>query len=690
MREFLLIKRSAQIGAVMLGALLCLGGCTDDTPAPGNTGSTTNNTNTNNRNDPKVDPPAGAVLQHVAEAGCDPAQRLCADSTTVGSARLLKVKLLNSDGTVVPETVVKFEIAESDADGVSLTAANTASNAEGIAETTMRAGAGVGTARIVVSTNDANVQPIEFVISVNTKGASSYTVDFAKIGETDPRKIDVFFFDDTTTCAQIYSDWAKERDSDPLTNPSLTAQWTKQGQAQANGTLPIIQLADVQNGTAYTVAARAWSRSNEEVEVSAGCKDGNDPVTNGNPVYVTVPLVKHMPRLVGDYRVVHTFDLRDGLPTSVRTVVDLLGTAITDPGAFVVGCEASDPNCAIPTDGLVNVLINVLPDSGVLGDLKDAIEAFLNNSFSKTVVRDVINDAFENLLNSDNLPSWLGTGVNITQDIYNTLKQFEVVGTIRIKEEPTYVMGANGLPEVDPDGHLTAIWDFGSPLDETRANEQIWEDIVFYWTKDCDGSVPNCGRRELDPNNFAAGDDFVKGSFDGYVVDGTTLHINSHSLTLNYGALIMTVVEKVVLPAIFGNDDQGNPIDSVERMLQNLISCDNVADQVADAVSDSVRGVVKNLCDQLIVQASDGLKSYVTGLVVDGDGRFLIGTKPQGCTIHGPETYIGEWDGKPLPYVESMGKESPLTAQCEWKVEMLFSSEGDPTPMNGTFHGKLK
>ena len=532
-----------RIFAFATSMLLIGAACTDD---PGVTPGETNNDPRQGVNNINVDPPANSVLQHVDP--CSAASPICSDSLTFGSGRQLNVKLVDADGVPVDNTNVRFEISASDAEGSILTSANAGTNAEGIATTNMTVGNDAGSVEVLVSTADANVMPVRFVIAVSPKGQSSYTVQFEKVGSSDPEKIKVFFYDDSVTCADFMRDVGAQRDDDPTTNPALTAEYSKDGTVLGDGTLPIVQLEAVPNGTAYTVGAQAYSRSNADVEVAVGCVDGNPPVENGVPVTVTVPLIKNIPYIKGEYNAVHEFDLISGLPQNIQNIVNLLGYAISSPGTFIVGCEpsgANDDECPVATSGLIDIVVGVLPDDGVLGDFKDAIVAATNNQFVRDTIRNTINDAVDDFIdNNSNVPSWIKDARTVTQDILNTLKRFEVVGVIKIKQQPVWASDASGLPSVNPDGTLTALWNFDPANVETEYNEQRWDNISFFWRRGCDENAPpECGKRTVGATSLGTSDDLVKGYFDGFLIDGTTLNVNQHTLTLNYGLLLLTVVE---------------------------------------------------------------------------------------------------------------------------------------------------
>lgn len=648
--------------------------CTDDPSQPGTGPGMDNN---RMEIDPGT-PPANGKLVHV-EADCRESAQ-CVDDVTFSSGRKLQVQLLDGEDQPVSNINITYTLTSNDAMGT-LTAKNARTNAMGIAETQFNAGAMSGTAVVNVQTDDPNINALTFLINVNPKDASSFQVDFAKVGNTDVRDIQVYLYDKNVGCDEF------------LNNPGgLTAEWNETGEASANGDLPTVSFPGIPNGTTYTVGAKAFDRTHDNVEVAVGCVPGtmNPTVMNGMPVTVTVPLVKHIPYMVGDYDITHDFSLIDAFPPNVARIVNLVGTLVSDQGAFIVGCGEEDAatgelkptaDCPVPTEGIAALLVNALPMDGALGNLRDTIESFLDSNFAREVARQTINDAVEDFIQGNsNVPSWVKDGLNITEDVYSNLKNFRVEATLRIKEQPVYLTDAEGLPMANANGELIAVW-------ETPVNEHIWQDIILYWRYNCPADAPpDCGEQvNLDPNDVSTVD-AVEGVWSGSV-EGNKIIINEHALSFNYGSFILQLLERLVLPQLFGDDT----INSVEAGLDSLVMCEPLAEKVADATIAGVEGIFKTLCEQLKDQATDALRNYVSGLVFEGDNRFTIGT-PAGkaCTFSFPDVYEGEWPGTPLPYVERFGELTPNRNKlCDWDVKVKLSEDSDPVVVGGVWYGGL-
>jgi hypothetical protein len=642
-------RRLAALVAMALSVSLFVG-CTDD-PTTGN------NSNNIQPEDPSEVPEDGQLL-HVAP-DCDPGSVSCLVDLTWSSSKPLMAKLVDADGEPIENAAVEFEMPRNEAEGTFLSAATVYTNEDGIAEVELQADTTSGSAEVRASAE--GLEPIKWVVGVSSKGSAAYRVMFEHAGNADLKKITVRLLESSVTCDEF------------MANPNQQAIFQRDNLVDAQGNLPTVVFPDIDNGESYTAVAKAFSAQNDEVEVAYGCKDGNPPIENGQPVDVIVPLIDYIPHIVGEYSVTHSFDLRDALPENVRQIVDLIGLLATDPGAFLVGCPDGGSGCpAGGVDGLVQILVDFLP----AGDLRDTITDFLNSSIGNGIVRDAINGIADDWLDN-NAPEWLDNTVDISGDIYETLKEFRVEGLIRISERPVVEIDENT-------GEVVGLIQEGTA-------EQVWSEFLFFWSNGCEGAADPqaCATRSFGASEFAT-DGVVDGEFTATVVGSNKLIINQHTLSLNYGALLVGVVEKVVLPAIFGNecgDSDNLPCDSIDLALQEIIACSDVADAVADP-GETTYGIVDNLCQNLLAEASDRLRAYASeNLVASGEDVFLIGSpSEEACTIYQPEVYQDDWPGKPRPYIEKFGEEDPTDMRCKWDVSIKFS-DSYTAEMDGNFYG---
>jgi len=648
-------KRIATIWA--LGLLVATGfGCTDE---PGET----HNTDIVDRPGDTTPAPENAKLLHLSPE-CQPEQSTCTVGVIFGTNTDLRAQLIDASGQPVADALITFE-SNFDGTELSLSATSGYTDAEGIARVTLRGGESAGTGQLTAKTDNAEIAPINWMIGVSSKDRANYIVDFTHAGTAQIGPIDVRLFPASVTCASL------------LTNANQTAVLETQGRVDGSGALPTVMFPDRPNGEAYTVGA--WARSlnhNGDVEVAYGCADNNDPVHDGISVNVVVDLVDHLPNIVGTYDVVHDFDLVGALPPAVETVVSLIGRLANDPGSFVVGCGTNPPDpqaCPANTPGLIDLLLDFLPANS---SIVQAIQGFIDSGLGNSILRDAINAVAENWL-ENSAPAWLGNTVEITGDIYDTLRHFRVEGTMRFSEAP--------VVSVDANGNLIGAL-------PSESGKQVWNDFVFNWSRGC-SEAPDpaaCSTRRVGSTQLLV--DPVTGVFGGALIGSDKLKIDQHTLTLNYGALLVGILEKIVLPAIFGDDCGTNsnlPCDSLELALGKLINCESLAESASGSTSGAVYGAVNNLCQGLLTQASDKLRDYAsTSLVAEGGNHFLIATPADAhCALIQPETYQGDWSGKPLPLVQYLGQDSPAELNCKWDVKIRFN-DNLTADVEGKFWGE--
>jgi len=162
-----------------------------------------------------------------------------------------------------------------------------------------------------------------------------------------------------------------------------------------------------------------------------------------------------------------------------------------------------------------------------------------------------------------------------------------------------------------------------------------------------------CGRTPFSLSSFVApgtnGQPMaaVEGGFDASVRNIYDLTIKQHSLALNYGAIILGVVEKLVIPAVT-DGKATNLKDLVFWMLggkypeehpqypgQECVDAGTgtVMQNCCEALSWKVsqdnatwRDVTKSICEAGVPVLVDTLTSYLVGLQVDSGSTLVVGT----------------------------------------------------------------
>ena len=598
----------------------------------------------------------------------------------------IAVKLISSDGQPIQGQRIHFELSnQSGAQDTSLSSRNSQTDKSGVASITVQSGTASGTASVQASVQSQRaINPLQFTVEISGPNEASYNVSLQHSGEAKMSPVLVQLYPKSDyTCSEAKTNLEKIREGSPSQN-SPTAFTEKEKSLEPGVNVPDFIFGDIDNGESYTVIAKGKGRSSGNVQVAWGCAEG-DTVEKGNDVEVSVSMTDHVPNMVGTYEVMHQFNLQSGLPPGVNLVVELLGRLTTDPGSFIFGCpndaSGSDPCADSPgAQGLLEILAGFLPDDS---GFRDTVESFLNLNVANDILRDFVNDIAQTWL-ENKAPDWLGNTTQITGDIFETLNQFRVEGTLQIKEV-----------NIDPNSGTGAV--------PEGKGVQKWNKFMVQWTGNCDETTDpdteardECTTRAFGPG--AIGDDgrsAVQGTFGADIVSAKKIRIKRHSLDISYGVLLVSIIERVVLPQIFGQNcgpNEASRCNSIARVLKAMISCQGLAQSVSDKVggdrdtTDSLR----SLCNNLLSEAGRKLKDYASDKLVAEGGKTIEIATPAGqtCNMHQPSEYPDDWTGYPLPYIGKIGKEKVEddAPQCQWDVELNLA--GAETTVDGQFWGQ--
>ena len=170
-------------------------------------------------------------------------------------------------------------------------------------------------------------------------------------------------------------------------------------------------------------------------------------------------------------------------------------------------------------------------------------------------------------------------------------------------------------------GSLLEVGKLGSDLE--LVGTDTWTSVgVCDFTPDPDFEVgacdeaPDCERVGLSVDDLAGEPDSAErqpfvGHWRGTVVDYNQLVIGEHALDMNYGALIMEVLESIVLPALTGEEGR---VTLTDYML-DAIDCDSLAESITGGAP---------ICMGVCVETDDlagfceGAVSIVFGTMVEG------------------------------------------------------------------------
>jgi hypothetical protein len=164
-------------------------------------------------------------------------------------------------------------------------------------------------------------------------------------------------------------------------------------------------------------------------------------------------------------------------------------------------------------------------------------------------------------------------------------------------------------------------------------------------------------------------------SAEGYL----ELGIGEHSLNLHYGALLNYILQKVVLPRVFGDGSDGLPVvDSYEKLIKSLLGggkeclnpaagqktcCQSFTDNVIEKAGDAIpASLLANACESLISLGANYLETKLVELDLD-TGKNLFLKTPEGIPC---KVYDTNSDMK----IDSWGKKEPKADRCKWDIQL--------------------
>lgn len=281
----------------------------------------------------------------------------------------------------------------------------------------------------------------------------------------------------------------------------------------------------------YTVSALVYGPGGGIA--ATGCAQ-TEPLERRTLNVVSVPLTLEPVQLAGRYDFGAQLQLHDALPPPADDVVERLDAFFFDPAGILAGYLV---------DGVAQAT-GVAPDT-ISGALVAAWSVYaLGQELEPDLDADdqYIDDPIDYFL-LDNMPAWALDGITIGGDLTTLLARTAVGGTFEISG-------------VDASGAFNGRWD--------------WSDFMFTWRvgADCDPSNACCGRRVFDGDAVGlapAGAEFT-GTLSRNDLDAAVAYdmdVAPHALALQYGTLVLFLLEELVLPGTTGQPNLSCAVESL-------------------------------------------------------------------------------------------------------------------------------
>ena len=564
----------------------------------------------------------------------------CAVSMSFNSSRTLEV-VASKDGKPVENLEISWQITKNPNDSLKLAANTSFTGGDGgTSNEASQVSQQVAQYEVKAWIGNSEATPLYFDVAVTPKGQFPLVVQYKYLGKRNFQAVTTFLF------KHVGQKQFKCTDMDPgnLPTADLSSPPKSLTQSTAFTKLPGLEEEGEQ---VYTVIGIGKDKNGPALVW--GCDDTSAEVSIITSTTVLVELHDLPPLWKGKYEVTTKFDLVSALPDNVEGIVNTVLGFFTDPAGqlLVLVCDLGS-------------------DVGVIGELCGFVfqdpknpcltpESTCFKSIGLTIKK-LVTNLLEDLVKDNIAGDILFTGA----DIAKILKELELEATLEFKNEPK------------ADGTFT-----------TEDTAEEWHSVVYRWTlgTDCAPDDLECGKHKFNIQAFQ--DESIVSSFSGHVAYDDAknmLHIDAHGLKLNYGKLLLYVIEKQLLPLIAGDGSDGNPkIDSFEEYLKILLGgkeclkweidpdvdktcCQAFAENLTNSSTGSglAYDVAKLACDAGLPLASDQLKSLLLGLVADSGDAFTIGTVASGCECydHDANMTIDAWGSLDTP--------------CKWNTTISF------------------
>lgn len=517
------------------------------------------------------------------------------------------VILFDQTGAPVMGERVLIDILGEDDQGAAITAGSTTTDMNGYARVTFYAGEVVRAYEVDVR-HDQAANPVVFSVNVLDLPVGGLNVRFDYQGPVALDQIELYLVDQPTICDAIY--YLAPPDGVVVSQNGLNVSDRYQARA-----LPA--------GERFGLVARARTRDGGSL-AAGGCV-GDVRIVENETREVTISLLLLPLNPAGQYEVINHFDFTEAIPGEVGLVIQNLVRFFGDQNhEREIGAVIFDviEQLAREVAGTIGGLVIELIGNWVEDDLNDLINGYIDN------------DA----------PQWVRDFFTIGSDLVSVVSNIEVISEMSFTK---------------------------SRSDGTFDGAQSWVGLAFYWRLDCEPTDPEeCGRYAFTMDQIvegANGIQLVFGQFDGRVHSYNRGIINEHTMDLQYGRLVLFVLNQIILPRF------ANGATSLSEALLNLANCPDFANRLTGG-RDQLRLGGFNIVSR------DRIESWcVSAMNLVGSGASFI---LQGLEIDTRMSLQGE-----LVFIEEtddLGVDR--ITEGDWRGSIRTAQEAAP-PFDGDFEG---
>ncbi len=261
---------------------------------------------------------------------------------------------------------------------------------------------------------------------------------------------------------------------------------------------------------------------------------------------------------------------------------------------------------------IINMIIDIFYDPGsiIIDMIKTLISQYIG-SWVTDIVFGLFEDALGNLVTDwllNNSPDFIQDFFVIGQDLVQIVTNLEVLSKLKISK-------------------------LGS--DYSVAGQQSWIGITLYWKLGCDKDAPDydtCGGHPFSLEDLGNTDfpmDLIAGQYTALIANYDRMVIDTHKIEVNYGKLILFVINKLLLPAI-------SNFDSLTDLLYSLIDCAAIANGFVGSLLNDLgidSSIIENTCNSV--------ESFLLGPIEGLIGSLALDSR---LRVHGKCRLVDEDD----------------------------------------------
>ena len=460
-------------------------------------------------------------------------------------------------GGPAPDVLVSYEIVEGpDVGGdATLTALQATTNPSGEVGVTFRANH-VPDIHYTVELSANGAEPVQIELFVTDAPKGDIRVALNYEGPISVKNVHLRLFPGDFTCGQF----------NPINVPdNVIADNTLLGL----GLEDEVVWTDLAAAEKYTVVATAQSPAGSLA--AAGCIDGVVVIAaEENSVTLTMYLLTLNP--TGIYDTVNVFDFTGAIPGELGMLVDQIVLLFNNPGKFLID--------------QIKVLVSTYVPAWV-------------TDLAFSLFEDQLADIVTNWIKNES-PSWIQDIFLIGDDLTQIVDNLEMQAELQISklQNDYYVQGT-----------------------------LFWTGIVLYWHLGCELDEahpeydPDCGKFTFSIQDFTNTQfpmDIVEGKFTGSIQDFDKFDIDNHTIKINYGKLILFVLNEMLLPTLTGENNLTDAILS-------FVNCASIASAFSNGVLDSIgvdEGDLEGFCVDAITFLTVPVEALLGNLALDSQLRL--------------------------------------------------------------------